>query len=224
MLESRAWHRDCPKVIGRHSGIVNKAVNATMPPRQRRSGRPLCLVRTFLCGVAGSCVSFWLLNRKADVQGTPIIPGIISYEASARGLERPAFEMRNAMENVEPIPRPPLDSIVQGWNITGDASWLLQFSVIGFPKCGTSTLMHHLRDHPEIHMFPDERCELSSNQHARLMEDLYNKFPASTPTHHFIRGIKCPLDLENSMLSLPNYKKFFPKTDFLVGIRHPVLW
>jgi len=31
-------------------------------------------------------------------------------------------------------PRPPLESIVEGkWNITGDASWLLDFSIIGFP-------------------------------------------------------------------------------------------
>ena len=39
----------------------------------------------------------------------------------------------------EPQPRPPLKSIVQGWNITGDPSWLLNLAIIGVPKTGTST-------------------------------------------------------------------------------------
>lgn len=187
----------------------------------QRTG-PLGLARLFFSVIAISCVSLWVLNGSAGKQLTVNSPTIIS--PLSENVVRQIKRKGNAIDNREPIPRPPLKHIVQGWNITGDASWLLQFSVIGFPKCGTSTLMFHLRDHPEIHMFPDERCELSSNQHARLMEDLYNEFPASTTKNRYIRGIKCPLDLENTMLSLPNYKKFFPKTDFLVGIRHPVLW
>ena len=128
-------------------------------------------------------------------------------------------------DNLEPIPRPPLTSLVQGWNITGDVSWLIQFSIIGFPKSGTSTLMFHLRDHKEIHMFPHERCELAYNRQKVLIEDMYRQFPASTQrSNQFVRGIKCPMELENRQLSLPNYQKFFPKTDFIVGIRHPILW
>ena len=128
-------------------------------------------------------------------------------------------------DNLEPIPRPPLTSLVQGWNITGDVSWLIQFSIIGFPKSGTSTLMFHLRDHPEIHMFPHERCELSYNRQKILVEDMYRQFPSSSHTSsRFVRGIKCPLELENRQLALQNYQTFFPKTDFIVGIRHPILW
>jgi hypothetical protein len=127
-------------------------------------------------------------------------------------------------DNLEPIPRPPLRSIVREWNITGDPSWLLQFSIVGFPKSGTSTLMFHLRSHPEIHIFKDERCELAFNQHARLIEDLYRQFPPSNTTHRFVRGIKCPLYLESPQFGMRNYRKVFPKTDFIVGIRHPVLW
>jgi hypothetical protein len=128
-------------------------------------------------------------------------------------------------DNLEPIARPPLTSLVQGWNITGDVSWLIQFSIIGFPKSGTSTLMFHLRDHPEIHMFPHERCELSYNRQKILIEDMYRQFPPSSHTlGRFVRGIKCPIELENRPLALQNYQKFFPKTDFIVGIRHPILW
>lgn len=129
-------------------------------------------------------------------------------------------------DNLEPIPRPSLASLVDGWNITGDVSWLIQFSIIGFPKSGTSTLMFHLRDHPEIHMFPHERCELSSNRQKILIEDMYRQFPPSStlPLHRYVRGIKCPMELENRQLALHNYQKYFPKTDFIVGIRHPILW
>jgi hypothetical protein len=139
-----------------------------------------------------------------------------------------SFGPKNAItlhDNLEPIPRPHLSTLVQGWNITGDVSWLLQFSIVGFPKTGTSTLMFHLRDHPEIHMFPHERCEMSYNQHVRLIEDMYRKFPpAMNASLRFVRGIKCPVELESTQIALRNYQRYFPTTDFVVGIRHPIRW
>jgi hypothetical protein len=120
---------------------------------------------------------------------------------------------------LEPIPRPPLESIVQGWNITGDPSWLLNLAIIGFPKTGTSTLMRYLHKSPQVHIFDEERCEMGYNQHVKLMASLYN----DVPTGHYVRGIKCPRDLESS-LALVNYQKYFPKTDFMVGLRHPIDW
>jgi hypothetical protein len=128
-------------------------------------------------------------------------------------------------DNLEPIPRPHLSTLVQGWNITGNVSWLLQFSIVGFPKTGTSTLMFHLRDHPEIHMFPHERCELSYNQHVHLIEDMYRQFPpAVNASRRFVKGIKCPVELESTQIALRNYQRYFPTTDFVVGIRHPIRW
>ena len=122
----------------------------------------------------------------------------------------------------EPYPRPPLDSIVQGkWNITGDPSWLLNFAITGFPKCGTSTLMFHLQNHPQVQIFGDERCDMSFNQQAKLIKDLYQDLPAG---RQYTRGLKCPMDLENPALSTTNYNQFFPRTSFIVGIRHPILW
>jgi hypothetical protein len=118
---------------------------------------------------------------------------------------------------------PPLESIVNGWNISGDASWLLNFAIIGFPKTGTSTLMFLLGKHPQVRMFQDERCDMSYRRQAVLIRDLYNEFqPVGSP--ELVRGIKCPGDLENTKLAMPLYQKFFPKTKFIVGIRHPVLW
>jgi hypothetical protein len=204
--------------------------------KRHRIARPSRLGRCLFCGVTISIVYLWWMNRSAASQrslGVSLkdlptrLDLVRTYHDDIRAVRTESsngVDLLDALDNIEPRPRPPLSSIVQGWNITGDASWLLQFSVVGFPKCGSSTLMHHLRDHPEVHMFADERCECSSNQHARLIKDLYSDFPASTASQHYVRGIKCPMDLENNMVSIANYKKFFPKTDFIVGIRHPVLW
>lgn len=118
---------------------------------------------------------------------------------------------------------PPLESIVNGWNVSGDSSWLLNFAIIGFPKTGTSTLMFLLGKHPQVRMFQDERCDMSYRRQAVLIRDLYTEFqPVGSP--ELVRGIKCPGDLENTKLALPLYQKFFPKTKYIVGIRHPVLW
>jgi hypothetical protein len=161
-----------------------------------------------------SASDFGIPTRRKDVRDTNA--GVATSDTSQLSVS-----VRSPSDNVEPIPRPPLDSIVQGWNITGDPSWLLQFSVVGFPKSGTSTLMFHLQSHPEIHMHTDERCEMASNQHAVLMRDLYNDFPAGVT---YKRGIKCPFELENTKVSMRNYHRWFPNTDFIVGIRHPILW
>ena len=119
----------------------------------------------------------------------------------------------------EPNPRPKLNEIVDGWNLVADPQWLINFAVTAFPKCGTSSLMHYFAENPEVQMHKDERCELGSNQHVRLIMDMYNNFPAGD----FVRGIKCPREIENK-LALKNYARFFPKTDMIVGIRHPVKW
>ena len=116
---------------------------------------------------------------------------------------------------------PTLENIVQDWNITGDPSWLLDMSVIGFPKCGTTTLMYHLESHPEIQMFTKERCDLGTGQQVTLIRDLYAEVKRDPQQK---RGIKCPRDLESHDHSLPIYRQYFPNTKLIVGIRHPVLW
>ena len=122
----------------------------------------------------------------------------------------------------EPNPRPAIHDMVQiddGWRVISDPQWILNFAIAAFPKCGTSTLMHYFSQNTEIHMHKDERCDLGYNHQVRLIQDLYGDFPPGD----FVRGIKCPRDVENR-LALLNYQRYFPKTDFIIGIRHPVKW
>jgi hypothetical protein len=156
-------------------------------------------------------MNLYLATGESKPNIAPILSSFLSAEHDS--TERISLQL-------VPVTRPPLDSIVQEWDVTGDASWLLNFAVVGFPKCGTSTLMLHLQDHPEVQIFSKERCDLSGNQQVTLIRDLYNKFPSG----NYVKGIKCPQDLESSGMALPAYQRFFPKTNFIVGIRHPILW
>lgn len=126
---------------------------------------------------------------------------------------------KNTISGNQKFDKPPLQRYIQGWNITRNVNWLLHFAIVGFPKTGTSTLMFYLRNHSQsIFMFPDERCELAWNQHVPLLKDIYKEYQPNLQM-----GIKCPTNLEVD-LALKNYKKFFPATKFIVGLRHPVRW
>ena len=115
--------------------------------------------------------------------------------------------------------KPPLRNYIQGKNITGDVNWLLSFSIVAFPKCGTSSLMAYLRNQTEsIYMFDDERCELGWKQEVNLVWHLHANYRPGIQM-----GIKCPRDLEVD-IAMENYRRYFPNTKFIIGVRHPVLW
>ena len=115
---------------------------------------------------------------------------------------------------------PPIDSVVTSeYNVTGDVSFMVDFAIVGFPKCGTSTMMEYLDQSPHTKVAQKERCELGSGRQAKLIRELYEELPEG----NYKRGIKCPRDLENEF-AVEAYTKYFPNTHFLIGLRHPVLW
>lgn len=115
--------------------------------------------------------------------------------------------------------KPRLEDYIQGWNITKDVNWLLDFSIVGFPKTGTSTLMLYLKKQTQsIFVFDEERCELGFNQHVPLLKELHREYQPQRLT-----GIKCPRDLESDY-ARNNYRSFFPETRFIVGVRNPIRW
>ena len=115
--------------------------------------------------------------------------------------------------------RPPLKSIVQGWNITGDPQFLLDFAISGFPKCGTSTMMTFLGLHPEAQCFQYEVYDLKNNKPAKLIEKLYNKLLEGD----YKRGYKSPSEIEHEHVR-QHLATLFPQTKIFIGVRHPVRW
>jgi hypothetical protein len=115
--------------------------------------------------------------------------------------------------------RPPFETVVDdSGNITGNTENLLHFAVIGFGKCGTTSMISWLDKHPEIETYPREIYDLMLNQPAELIRKIY-----TLPVGDFKRGYKSPVDL-SLLHSMDYFRQYFPKTKLIVGIRHPLRW
>ena len=114
--------------------------------------------------------------------------------------------------------RPPLETLVNGTHIIGNVESLLDFAIIGFPKCGTTSFSLWLRKHPEIEISGAEWYYLSKGKPESLVVNLYNQLREG----NYKRGYKAPLDVTND--ALDSFQKYWPKTRLIVGLRHPILW
>lgn len=113
------------------------------------------------------------------------------------------------------------DTIIANQDVTSN---LLQLAVIGFGKCGTTSLSLWLQEHPEIELYPEEVYDLMSNRPADLIRKLY-QLPVNTGGNKkpFQRGFKSPNDLPLAH-AMDYFRTYFPTTKLLVVIRHPVPW
>lgn len=94
--------------------------------------------------------------------------------------------------------RPPLDELIAPNNtIIGDVQFLLDFSIIGFGKCGTSTIMHWLAGHEEIQSFRMEIWDLMVHRPENLIRRLYQELPAGD----YKRGYKVRVMLSCCIVS-----------------------
>lgn len=133
------------------------------------------------------------------------------------------------------LPLPPLESLLNITNnipgkqfqatIIGNVSDLLDFAVIGVAKCGTSTMMGYLNQPPLSYVFQGERCAMGNRRPENLIQALHrvameysNKEVGPSST---LLGIKCPSAIGEAM---DNFSILFPRTKFIVGLRHPVHW
>ena len=128
---------------------------------------------------------------------------------------------------VPPDRFPPLSSLVDRegdenshLRPAADVSFLLDFAIIGFAKSGTTTLARYLSA-LGVSILPGENCQLVVNKTARLVRHLYGTLPHDDRPDRMPRGLKCPQDA-SSDLSLPNYRRYFPRAKLIIGIRSPV--
>jgi hypothetical protein len=116
--------------------------------------------------------------------------------------------------------RPPLDTIIDEKDrIIGDPGWLLDFAILGYGKCGTSTMMFWLREHPEIQAFGTEKGHFMSRKPGLMVRQLYEKLEVGP----YQRGYKAPQDVTQIHI-LDYYRTYWPHAKFIIGIRHPVRW
>jgi hypothetical protein len=108
-------------------------------------------------------------------------------------------------------------------NMTQD---LIDFAVIGFPKCGTTFLLRDiLGASPQVYM----GAQNSKGFYLEMHDLAYGKLPEfiSYFQHHnsssIKRGFKEPRSLHWEP-TLYHLSTFFPKTKLIVSIRHPISW
>jgi hypothetical protein len=117
--------------------------------------------------------------------------------------------------------RPPLSSLISDETdgIVGDVRFLLDFAILGHAKCATSFLMKWLHDHPEVQIHDAEVCDLYDAKPALLVKKLYEDL---RPGEGYQRGFKCPGHFSRN--SMRYFRRYFSKTNLIVGLRHPVRW
>lgn len=102
---------------------------------------------------------------------------------------------------------------------------LLDFGILGFPKCGTTTMMHWLggggqgHSHAQLAVIQQEIMALQRNHPARILRFIMRELPEG----RLLRGYKSPNDIEDQR-ALNKLALHYPKTKLIIGIRHPVLW
>jgi hypothetical protein len=67
--------------------------------------------------------------------------------------------------NTKNTTRPPLESLIGDTylNISGNVQFLLDFAILGVPKCGTSTMMRWLNQHSLASVIDTEVYDLMQN-------------------------------------------------------------
>lgn len=96
---------------------------------------------------------------------------------------------------------------------------LLDFGIVGFPKCGTTTMMKWLNMHNQIAVLGREIMSLQVHHPANILRWVVK----SLPEGRYRRGYKSPNDISHGR-ARNKLGIHYPKTRLLVGLRHPVLW
>jgi hypothetical protein len=104
-------------------------------------------------------------------------------------------------------------------NISSRAQVLLDWSVIGFGKCGTTAFLDWLDRHPQTRCIQSEVWDMVLGH----PEALVRKLHGLPPGRQFKRGYKSPREIVDRRV-LRYYRTYFPSTKLVVGIRHPVTW
>ncbi|KAG7355285.1 hypothetical protein IV203_004641 [Nitzschia inconspicua] len=103
-----------------------------------------------------------------------------------------------------------------------EGPWL-DFLVIGFAKCGTSTLMANLG---QVAPMPvKDICTPPVDTLKLAYQDWPKEFINDDNRDTLVlRGSKCPRYIGTDLSFLQRYSQGLTKTKFIVGIRHPILW
>jgi len=129
---------------------------------------------------------------------------------------------------------PPLTTYVSPDNATiiGNPDSLLNLAVIGFAKCGTSTLKRTLDLHPQIAMLKREKQHMGDAPEqfvkkvydTRLEVQQRQDEEQTSSSLPLLVGYKNPNDIRRLDTSMSHIAQTFPSARLIVTVRHPVTW
>ena len=94
---------------------------------------------------------------------------------------------------------------------------IIDFAVVGFPKCGTTTVEANLGQ-----IAPLPIGDICTPVHQTIYY-AYKNWPKKYGSESkVLRGTKCPAFIDGAWLK--EWSLYLPKTKLILGIRHPVLW
>jgi hypothetical protein len=103
---------------------------------------------------------------------------------------------------------------------TSNIQSLLDFAIIGFGKCGTTTLVSWLQQHENISVYPDEIYDLMHDDLPTFLRRLYTLRVG----RGILRGYKSPHDITFYHVLQKYFAEYFPSTKLVIGLRHPIRW
>ena len=110
------------------------------------------------------------------------------------------------------------DYYLEGNKIVGDVSGLLDFGILGFAKTATTYLKDWFKQQrSHISISSEEVCYLNKKEGSKLVHHLVDDLDETK-----MRGFKCPSHFTRP--SLEWYRRYFPRTKLIVGLRHPISW
>ncbi len=111
--------------------------------------------------------------------------------------------------------------VVHSPSYTKENNSKLDFIMGGFPKTGSTSILHLFRDNNETNVLSREFCSCSSNDKANhlltILDDLEIK------SDNMKRGIKCPTALWNTK-GLNQLQHINHEIKIIIGVRHPIHW
>jgi Sulfotransferase domain len=148
-------------------------------------------------------------------------------EATATATNRPLRHFNSTVQQLRM--NPPdlseiLDPSLEPVGIVGSVEWLLDFAIIGFPRCGTTYLEQWLNSSDSIYVDSFDVNGPSNDKPNKVIQHLYNVVQEYRGMEKIKAiGIRNPADLDNEQ-SLQYYRTFFGSAKLIIMLRHPVLW
>jgi len=114
-------------------------------------------------------------------------------------------------------------------NITGFAHVIPDFLIIGFPKCGTTSLYEYLLQHPDIHPPIGKEIDYFDRLYSRGRNWYKVRFPTVFKKNiftkvlgrDFLTGEATPRYMIHPH-ALNRIKKILPKAKFIILLRNPI--